>query len=93
MKMAEVKEKAKALGMDPGKMKQADLIREIQSTEGNFPCFQTGLVSCDQFLCCWRGDCMPEESPKMKKAPVKKTAKKAAPKKKTTKKAAPAKKA
>ena len=62
MKMTEVKEKAKSLGISPGKMKKADLIHAIQSTEGNFPCFKTGLPSCDQYNCCWRSDCLPESS-------------------------------
>lgn len=59
MKMMEVKEKAKMLGVKPGKMKKVDLILAIQSKEGNFPCFQTGLDSCNQFNCCWRSDCLP----------------------------------
>lgn len=62
MKMMEVKEKAKRLGLKPGKMKKVDLIRAIQSKEGNFPCFQTGLDSCNQFDCCWKSDCLPAKT-------------------------------
>ena len=60
MKMQDVREKAKTLGMKTFGMKKVDLIRAIQNKEGNVPCFQTGLDSCDQFQCCWRSDCFPE---------------------------------
>jgi hypothetical protein len=66
MQMSEVKEKAVGLGLQPGKMGKADLIRAIQNKEGNSPCFQTGLVACDQFNCCWRSDCLPDPAGKNK---------------------------
>lgn len=59
MHMSEVKTRAEKLGLKPGRMGKADLIHAIQNREGNSPCFQTGLDSCDQFNCCWRGDCLP----------------------------------
>jgi len=62
MKMQEVQEKARMLGLNPGKMKKADLIHAIQSKEGNFPCFGTAKDFCDQTECCWRSDCLPEKS-------------------------------
>ncbi len=59
MKMQEVREKAKKFGLKPGKIKKkVNLIRAIQSEEGNTPCFQTGIDSCDQTDCCWRDDCL-----------------------------------
>lgn len=59
MKMQEVREMAKKLGLKPGKIrKKTDLIRAIQSAEGNMPCFQTEVSSCDQADCCWRGICL-----------------------------------
>lgn len=58
MKMADVKTKAKSLGITSGRMKKIDLIHSIQQTEGNVQCFQTGLVECDQYGCCWRDECM-----------------------------------
>jgi hypothetical protein len=58
MNMKEVKEVAKKMGIPCGKMKKTDLVRSIQVAEGNSPCFQTGLSSCDQVNCCWRSDCM-----------------------------------
>jgi hypothetical protein len=57
MKMQEVREKAKKLGLKTGGMKKVDLIRAIQSEEGNIPCFQTEVNDCDQMDCCWRNDC------------------------------------
>ena len=59
MKVAEIKEKAKALGVKPGKMNKTDLIRAIQTQEGNTACFQNGSPVCDQMGCCWRADCLP----------------------------------
>ena len=64
MKMQEVRDKAKTLGINSFGMKKVDLIRAIQSREGNSPCFQTGLISCDQFNCCWRSECFPERTTK-----------------------------
>ncbi|MBC8179794.1 SAP domain-containing protein [candidate division KSB1 bacterium] len=57
MKMNDVKKKATILEIKCGKMKKADIIRTIQLKEGNSPCFQTGIASCDQDNCCWRTDC------------------------------------
>jgi hypothetical protein len=40
-------------------MKKAELIRAIQSAEGNSPCFQTNASdTCGQKDCCWHDDCM-----------------------------------
>ncbi|MBI5491541.1 MAG: SAP domain-containing protein [Deltaproteobacteria bacterium] len=59
MTMAEVFRKAKSLGLKSKVgMKKPDLIREIQVKEGNFPCFGTAAEYCDQWLCCFRGDCL-----------------------------------
>lgn len=58
MKMMEIKEKAKLLGLKPGRMKKADLIRTVQMKEGNFACFATNIDYCDQTECCWKDDCL-----------------------------------
>lgn len=59
MKMQEIKKKAMTMGITAGKMKKAELIRAIQSGEGNSPCFQTGASdTCGQSDCCWHDDCM-----------------------------------
>jgi hypothetical protein len=67
MLMSEVRKRAEDLGCKPGRMAKVDLIRTIQSEEGNSPCFQTGINACDQFNCCWRSDCLPNNSSDTKK--------------------------
>ena len=60
MALKELKEKAKNLGIKPKiGMKKTDLIRSIQTAEGNFPCFGTAKDYCDQTSCCWRENCLP----------------------------------
>ncbi len=58
MNLAEIKEIAKNLGVKPGKMKKEELIRAVQTAEGNFDCYNTGqAVTCGQDACVWRDDC------------------------------------
>ncbi|MBN1647297.1 MAG: hypothetical protein JW874_04625 [Spirochaetales bacterium] len=56
--MEKIKEMAKGLGISPGKQKKEALIRQIQTAEGNFPCFGTAIGGCDQQDCMWRRDCL-----------------------------------
>jgi hypothetical protein len=77
MNIAEIKAKAQALGVKIGKLRKGDLIRSIQSTEGNFPCFETARDYCSQKACCWREACLPtkktmKEWEKKKKVAIKK---------------------
>ena len=59
MNVKDIKSVAKKMGIQVGKMKKVDLVRSIQSAEGNTPCYQTGaLSSCGQENCCWRSDCL-----------------------------------
>jgi len=58
MKMTEVKEKAKALGITPGKMKKVEIIHAIQIAEGNRPCFGTSNGQCIYTDCCFLEDCL-----------------------------------
>jgi len=58
MKMLEIKEKARGLGITPGKMKKADLIHAIQTAERNRPCFGTSNGQCPYTNCCFREDCL-----------------------------------
>ena len=62
MDMTAIKEKAKQLGIQVGKMKKVDLIRAIQSKEGNFPCFETAKDYCNQLSCAWRKACLPSKN-------------------------------
>ena len=60
--MANIKKKAKELGANVSKtMNKADIIRAIQTAEGNAPCFGAAPESCDQFNCCWRSECLPQK--------------------------------
>ena len=56
--MPQIKQKAKDLGITPGKMKKTELIHTIQRAEGNTPCYGTAQDWCDQEGCCFRGDCL-----------------------------------
>jgi hypothetical protein len=60
MKVVEIREIAKQMGIKTGKMNKVELVRAIQAAEGNTPCFQTGINPCDQLGCCWRSDCLAE---------------------------------
>jgi len=59
MNMQEVREKASAYGIKAGKSKKLDLIKTIQTAEGNTACYGTALEGiCDQLACLWRDDCL-----------------------------------
>ena len=59
MKLEEIKEIAKQHDIKVGKLKKAELVRSIQSVEGNEVCFETGQASvCGQEECLWRADCV-----------------------------------
>ena len=55
MKMWEIRQKAKEMGVQ-NKGKKQEIIRNIQTAEGNEPCFGT-KSDCTQMDCCWREDC------------------------------------
>jgi hypothetical protein len=38
------------------RLKKADLIRAIQESEGNSPCYQA-IPDCGESSCLWRDDC------------------------------------
>lgn len=58
MKMEELRSIAKSHGINPGKFTKAELIKYIQTNEGNFSCFATAYGGeCDQAGCSWREDC------------------------------------
>ena len=59
MKMAEVKTKAKDTGVKPGKKNKISLVREIQTMEGNSPCFCSEIANiCSISDCYWKQDCV-----------------------------------
>jgi len=58
MNMQQVRSVAKERGVKVGKLKKFELIREIQSQEGNIACYATDVDgSCDQSGCLWKADC------------------------------------
>jgi hypothetical protein len=59
MRISEIEKKAKKVGIkDSWKLSKTDLIKTIQRNEANFDCFGTAANYCDQFVCCWRDDCL-----------------------------------
>ena len=61
MNLTKIRSLAKDVGVKPGKMRKADLIRTIQRSEGYFDCFGTAVAGdCDQLNCLWREDCFVE---------------------------------
>ena len=56
--MSEIKVKAEALGVTPGKMKKAELIHAIQRAEGYTPCFGRSNGQCPYTDCCFMKDCL-----------------------------------
>ena len=58
MHMQEIRNIAKTLGVKTAKQSKLNLIRAIQTAEGNFNCFGTAVDGvCDQIQCIWREDC------------------------------------
>jgi hypothetical protein len=60
MNMNDIRTMAKERGIKTGGLKKGELIREIQTDEGNAPCFGAeGRTSCGQGGCLWFDDCQP----------------------------------
>ncbi|NCP03079.1 MAG: SAP domain-containing protein [Deltaproteobacteria bacterium] len=58
MNLADIKQLAKDRGINPGRLRKAELIRTLQTQEGNLACFNTGVSrSCEQPYCLWHDDC------------------------------------
>ena len=57
MTIYEIRVIAKNMGIDPRNENKANLIKKIQSKEGNVPCFKTAGNYCDQEDCRWKRDC------------------------------------
>ncbi|TAN43505.1 MAG: SAP domain-containing protein [Nitrospirae bacterium] len=59
MTLKEIKDMAKEKGVKAGKMKKDEIIRAIQTAEGNFDCFGSARSGeCNQGDCIWRSDCL-----------------------------------
>jgi len=58
VKVEQIRTIAKSMGVNPGKLNKAELIKSIQSAEGNVECFSSTVDGeCDQVNCLWREDC------------------------------------
>ena len=58
MKITEIKDIAKRHNIKVSKAKKSDLVRAIQQSEGNNPCFDSNSSGqCGQDACLWRDDC------------------------------------
>jgi len=58
MTMSYIKQKAKGLGIIPGKMKKAELIHAVQIAEGCTPCYGRSNGQCPHTDCCFMKDCL-----------------------------------
>jgi len=60
MRLTDIRERGKDVGLAQiSRFRKGDLIRAIQNTEGNYPCFGSpGRFDCPQLQCCWRSDCL-----------------------------------
>ena len=59
MRISEIEKKARGLGIrDTWKYSKKELIKQIQSKEGNSQCFGTAVNNCNQKACCWISDCV-----------------------------------
>jgi predicted metal-binding transcription factor (methanogenesis marker protein 9) len=56
--MADIKEKAKNLGINSTNLKKTELIHAIQRAEGNNTCYGTTNGTCQWTECCFRSDCL-----------------------------------
>lgn len=58
MKIVEIKEIAKQHGIKVSKLNKTELVRAIQLSEGNIPCFNSNISEeCGQYTCLWHDDC------------------------------------
>ncbi|MFK5984943.1 MAG: SAP domain-containing protein [Pseudomonadota bacterium] len=58
MNMKEIRVVAKQRGVKPGKLNKMNLVRQIQTREGNNDCYATSYsLNCGQQSCLWRIDC------------------------------------
>ncbi|MDZ7662618.1 hypothetical protein [Thiohalophilus sp.] len=58
MQIQDIRQIAKQHGLKTSRQSKVELVRQIQSAEGNFNCFATAVNGiCDQQSCLWREDC------------------------------------
>jgi len=69
MKMQEIQEMARHIGIRVSGRTKSNLVREIQRKEGSFDCFGTARYFCDQDCCCFKSDCFKEAGKRNKENP------------------------
>lgn len=58
MNMQDIRKIAQQNGLKTGKLNKTLLVKQIQTTEGNFDCFASASNDyCDQSACIWQDDC------------------------------------
>lgn len=58
MKLEDIRTIAKSHSIKPNRLSKTELIKSIQTAEGNFDCFVSAKNGeCDQADCLWREDC------------------------------------
>lgn len=58
MKLENIRTIAESHSIKPNHRSKTELIKAIQTDEGNFDCFATAYSGeCDQLNCLWRADC------------------------------------
>ncbi len=62
VKMTEVRKIAKRWGIKTVRLSKGDVIRKIQTAEGNYPCFETAKGECEQKGCLWYDDCVNKDA-------------------------------
>jgi len=58
MKVCEIKDKAKQLGVKVSKKSKVELIQAVQVAENNTPCFGKSNGQCWRSECCFISDCL-----------------------------------
>ena len=59
MRVQEIREIAKDIGIGTYRMKKTDIVRTIQREENNIECYGTERVDiCQEEACLWKSDCM-----------------------------------
>ncbi len=58
MKIKDIRQKAREMGIPSDDMPHVDVVRSIQRAEGNAACYDTGrAVECGQHHCLWKYIC------------------------------------
>ncbi len=62
MGIRKIRAMAKQFHIETKGVEKLDLVRNIQKSEGNTPCYGTSQGSCEYTDCCFIGDCYKEKA-------------------------------